>query len=371
VLGLFVLSHVETVQKKAEAPAEYQRMYSNLKASLDSYEVYLYSHSMGEKYPVVFGAELLPANSNSGSDPLKSNAMQGVVVYLDRLHELGVQGVTIAIGYPLYLPNLAGYEEYVQFYKQVAQEIKKRGMKMDVEAGVIFAGTTFSKSNISFAGLTFGKYIDEKKRMITAIVQDLHPDYVNMGAEPDTEYINYVLDGLDRGSTKMGAGIGTWGNLAYVKSFAANTKLDFIDMHVYPITGQFLERIQTIVDIAKQYKKKVVLDEGWLYKVDTPVISNVAASAEVFKRDVFSFWAPLDQQFLATLVKSARMNNIEYISPFWTTYFFSYIDYDKNIGHLSYDELSAMVDKSAAKNIVADRLTSTGEFYEKLVSENS
>lgn len=67
---------------------------------------------------------------------------------------------------------------------------------------------------------------------------------------------------------------------------------------------------------------------------------------------MFSFCSPLDQKFLASIVKSAGLKNIEYISPFWTTYFFGYLDYNPNIAHLSCNQLSAMVNKVAA-NIVA------------------
>lgn len=371
----------------AQIPAEYQQLYSNLNASLNSYDAYLSSHSTGEKYPVIFGAELLPANANRVSDLLEPKAMQGVTVYLDRLQELGVQGATVSINYPVYTAGFPRYQEYVQFYKQVGSEVRKRGMKLSVETGVIFSNTEFSTSKISFAGLTFEKYKVEKKAMIAAIINDLQPDYLNLGAEPDTEYgltgmkelnspekytelINYILSDLNRGSTKIGAGIGTWGNVEYVKKFAANTTLDFIDIHVYPVFGKCLENIVTISDIAREHNKKVVLDECWLYKASSPEAGSVAANAEIFKRDTYSFWAPLDQRFLAAMVKSARLKNIEYISPFWTNYFFAYADYSASTAKLSYTELTALVNSEASKNIVEGKYTTTGEYYRKLISEN-
>jgi len=70
---------------------------------------------MAANYPVVFAAELLPANDNRGTDLLKPQALQSTVMYLDRLQELGVQAVTLPIGYPLYTPNFPHYQDYVQF----------------------------------------------------------------------------------------------------------------------------------------------------------------------------------------------------------------------------------------------------------------
>ncbi len=222
---------------------------------MDSYERFLASRSAGRNSSVIFGAELLPANSNRGSDLLNPGVIQGVVLYLDRLKELGVQGVTMPLGYPLYTPTFPRYQEYVQFYKMVVQEIRKREMELDIESSVLFGNTIFSAVKVDYSGLTFDQFKTQRKEMIATIIQDLPPDYLNMGAEPDTEYeltgfkefnspeqytayLNYVLNGLDRSTTKIGAGIGTWGNMAYVQSFATNTNLDFISMHVYPIVGQ-------------------------------------------------------------------------------------------------------------------------------------
>lgn len=104
---------------------------------------------------MIFGAELLPANANRGPDLLKPESIEGVKIYLDRLKELGIQGVTIAINYPLYLQGFNRYHEYVEFYKQVAEEVRTRGMKLDVEAGVIFSGTHFSNLTLNYSELTF------------------------------------------------------------------------------------------------------------------------------------------------------------------------------------------------------------------------
>ena len=359
-------------------------MYSRLKTDLDNFNSYLDSVGSSRGSAVAFGAELLPANANRGEQLLRPDTMNGVKAYLDRLKEMGLKGVTIAVKYPVYTPSFPRYEEYRSFFKQVSDEVHKRGMVLDVETGFAFAGTAFSTLNISYSGLTFNRYEVEQRTMVTSLIEDLKPEYLNLGAEPDTEYklsglkefanpdrymeyVNFILAGLDKGSTAMGAGIGSWGDMAYIDSLA-NTRLDFLDIHVYPATEKYLKSILTIADIAKSHGKRVCLDEAWLYKVDTVVSTDIAANEEIFKRDAYSFWAPLDQEFLSVIVKVANMKGIEYVSPFWSQLFFSYIDYNGEIGKLSYAETAQRLNQQASKNIVEDKFSPTGEYYRKLIT---
>jgi hypothetical protein len=232
--------------------------------------------------------------------------------------------------------------------------------------------------------MTFDQFEAQRKQMIAAIIQDLQPDYLDMGAEPDTEYklsgfqqfnspdqytayINYIVAGVNKGNTIVGAGIGTWGNMQYVQEYATSTDLDFIDMHVYPIVGQAsLQRIFTITEFARQHGKRVVLDEARLYKVGTLQATSIAADADIFRLDAYSFWAPLDQQFLESIVKSAQIENIEYISPYWSTYFFAYVDYNSTTAQLPYSQVVQTVNTQAAHNILNDQFSSTGKFYGQL-----
>lgn len=378
---LFSSSSVLVSAQQTQVPPEYAKLYSTLQATLDDYSSYLATRNSSQSYPAILGTELLPANANRGPALLGSGVMQGVTLYLNRLQELGVGGVTVAIGYPLYTPAFPRYQEYVQFYKQVAQEIRKRGMKLDVESSVVFANSPFSPIAFNYADVTWEQFEIQRKQMIASIIQDIQPDYLNLGAEPDTEYkltgfqqfnspdqytayINTILTGLNRGNTLVGAGIGTWGNIHYIQEYVASTSLDFIDMHVYPIVGAAsLQSIFTIAEIAKQHSKKVILDEAWLYKVATLQATSIAANTDIFRLDAFSFWAPLDQQFIGLIVKSARMENIEYVSPFWSTLFFSYVDYDSDTAQLPYSDLESLVNSAAVQNVANDQFSSTGLFY--------
>jgi hypothetical protein len=108
-----------------------------------------------------------------------------------------------------------------------------------------------------------------------------------------------------------------------------------------------------------------------LSKVEKPTGGGVASAPEIFRRDTFSFWAPLDQKFLAAIAKSARVAQIDYISPFWTQYFFGYVDYTSSNANLPFKELAAMVNQVAYSNILADQFSSTGEFYRQIIGGSS
>jgi hypothetical protein len=372
-------------------PSEYRTMYDTLKDALDRFDAALKPNPtvMLRSYyrPLIFGAELLPANANRGPDLLRPQTMQSVRLFLDRYKEMGIQGVTLPISYPLYTPDFPRYQEYVRFFKQVASEVHQRGMKLDVEVGVIFSGTDFSSVKVSFAGLTYEKYKEAKRQMVASIIKDIQPDYLNLGAEPDTaaqllgmselhtpqkvtEYVNYVLKDLDRGKTVVAAGIGSWDNPAFVTSLAANASLDSLSLHVYPVVGECLPKAVTVADVAAQSGRGVVFDELWLYKVDKLPTSGVAASSDIFRLDSFSFWEPLDRQFLSVMVKYARLNGIEYISPFWATFFFGSLEYSPETAKLSYQETAARVNQVASQNIQAGRMTGLGQWYQKLIQEN-
>jgi hypothetical protein len=367
-------------------PAGYQQLYAQLKADMDSYNSSLDARSSAYPRPI-YGAELLPANGNRGEDLLRPQNRQGTIAYLDGLESMGVQGVTIAMPYPMYMPGSARHDEYVAYYRFVFDALRKRGMTAEVETGIIFAGTAFSPVSVDFGRLSFEQYKADKKLMAQAIIDDLHPDYLDLGAEPDTEYkltgwsdfnspasyagyVSDVLDGLARGGTKIGVGIGSWGSTAYVDEYVKIGGVDFIAVHVYPTDLKFLKTIDTVADIARENGKTVVMDECWLYKTKD-YSHGMASSEDAFKRDAYSFWAPLDQQFLALMDRSARVNGIEYMSPFWANFFFAYAGYDPSMEAMTYGEVVAQANLAAAGNITAGRYSATGDYYRRLIAGSS
>jgi hypothetical protein len=364
-------------------PAEYQSLYSALDGSLTAFDQTF--HPTNRNAPVTFAAELLPANGNRGTALLSPQAMTGVQKTLDSMQKLGVQGVTVGIKYPLLLPDFPNSAGYLEFFKNVAGAVHQHHMKLDVEMGAVFPAP-ISSLGVSYNGLTMDAFESRVQEMAGTIIQQVQPDYLDLDAEPDTEasltrlheldtpsgftdFVNHVLDGLDRGSTLVGAGSGSWSGLDFVRSEAANTSLDFISIHVYPVLGDDLANVVGMADIAHQNHKRVILDEMWLYKADTPLpLAGINGELDMERFNTYGFWAPLDQKFLATIAGIARAEDIEYVSAFWSTAFYTYLDYSPDLDTTPYSQVMAQWNTQATPNLLAGQYSATGEFYQQLVN---
>ena len=83
-----------------------------------------------------------------------------------------------------------------------------------------------------------------------------------------------------------------------------------------------------MADAAHAAGMKVGVDECWLYKETDSELSTSTTDLSVQERNVYSFWAPLDAMFLETMTKTAYWKDFEFLSPFWSLYYFAYLDYD-------------------------------------------
>ncbi|MCA9392502.1 hypothetical protein KC614_04900 [candidate division WWE3 bacterium] len=369
-----------------DAPLKYKSLYWRIDQGLSAINKSLDESLTATKPPLTFGTEALVANGNRGEDLINNDAIVGATLELDRFQELGIQGVTVAIPYPILMPGFNRQGEYLDFYKKYAAEVKKRGMKMDVEMGVVFSGTDFSPLSVDYSSLSASKYVHDTRTMAQIIINELSPDYLNLGSEPDTfadltgfadyndpelyaQNVQDVISAMYKGNTLVGAGASSWLPISFVESLVQVNGLDFLSLHIYPLSTQILDNISQTITLAKQNNLKVVIDEAWLYKVDKgDSLTDVAANADIFKRDMYSFWAALDQQFLDVLLKIAQSGDVEYISPFWSRYFFTYLDYSSEYENLTYTQLLSIFHEQQIAAIVNGTFSSTGEYYKELIN---
>jgi hypothetical protein len=66
------------------------------------------------------------------------------------------------------------------------------------------------------------------------------------------------------------------------------------------------------------------------------------------------------------MVTAAKVEGIDYISPFWSTQFFGYVDYTSSTAALSYQDLATALSRVASQNILNNQFSSTGTFYGQL-----
>jgi len=109
----------------------------------------------------------------------------------------------------------------------------------------------------------------------------------------------------------------------------------------------------------------VLLDEVWLYKIGAsePPPTDFNGTSEIFKRDNFSFWSPLDVRLLTLVKQFARANGIAYVAPFWTTFFWGYADNGPATQNLTYGQVAQLANQASYAGMQADTFTATGQAW--------
>jgi len=371
-----------------EVPRRFRKLYDELSSLLDRSGASVGDRRGRRAGGVVFGGEVLPANAHRGEGLLDDKtAFPGSVMFVDHLKDLGAGGVSISLSYPLMTDDYPRSAEYWSFYKRLADEVRKRGLKLHIKTGPMFTEKEFTNVKTDYSRITPEKYFREKLRMNQRISEELRPDYLSIGNEPSSEmqimkikfssadYTRYVSDSLramNRRGVLVGAGTGNWDSTDYVTKFARETDLDYIDIHIYPLAStreNYLQRAVEMAEIARSARKRLVVGEAWLYKASPRELNANPTAPSVFARDVYSFWAPLDGDFLEVLAKMGRAEGIEYISPFWTKYLFAYVDFGKTGLFAGPKQLTAQVDKAMVAALMAGKYSPTGEAYRRIARE--
>jgi len=136
---------------------------------------------------------------------------------------------------------------------------------------------------------------------------------------------------------------------------------------VRDLLADFVERAAEVAAAARERGMRVVIGEAWLYKATAQEIDQFIPYQDVYARDVYSFWQPLDIRFIEAIVEFALDEQLEYVSFFWCGFFFSYLEYDETIRDLSPVELYLRLNQAQYANIVAGTLTETGRAYQALL----
>jgi hypothetical protein len=149
--------------------------------------------------------------------------------------------------------------------------------------------------------------------------------------------------------------------------------LDCIDIHIYPIgrDGNLLERAFETATKARASGKCAVISEAWLYKVSSSEMTTLSGNFEqVYGRDAFSFWEPLDESFIRAVTRLSQASGVEFASFFWTRYFFAYLDYDQ-YHNLSPQQINRQATQASILNTQSNTLSPLGNFFRERIAAGS
>jgi uncharacterized protein (TIGR03437 family) len=398
-LLLMCLQAGQAAAQCSSAPASLSSLCNLLQDDLDSFNTTVTAGWNGVKTPVAFGTDLTTADCNRGPATLLApNTYNQVLIQLNGFALVGVQSVTVCMGFPiLYQPfyqyngDPQDYAPMVTFYQNVVSEAHKRGLKVVVEASVLFPSVATSLPLTKYyATLSLAQVTAGRGQNALVIAQQVQPDYLNLCSEPDTESyllglpaeytaqefataISTITSQLRAAGIKslplIGAGIGNWQNdgSTYLQALlGAGVGLDYIDLHVYTANLNLLPLTVTYLDTARAAGKGVAISEAWLKKVtDSQMQASEYAIIGALSGDPydnFSFWEPLDSEFLGELVKLSYWKNVYYLSPFSFDWFFAYLDYNQ-YGNATTDQQTTAINAAASAAMRAGQLSAVGQSF--------
>jgi len=309
---------------------------------------------------------------------------------LDRLQAIGIKGVVVAIKYPLLSPDFPRSSEFLKFYKDIIAECHSRNIKVLVEVGAIFSGTPYSPVQVDWSKYTTQSFLQGLEDQLLLVASQVQPDYLTLANEPVADegltklkitpaawssFISSTAGRVDRShGILVGAGTGTWENPAYMNSIINTAGLDYIDLHIYPMgtDNVYLDRVLSYSQTAHSNGKRVTVSECWLYKALPEELGSGLGNAEmIMDRDYYSFWSPQDAQFIRLMVNLADTADMDFVSFFWSRYFFDYLDYQATQRNLTTLELNRLATQASISSMRKGNLSPLGQDLQKLLGDRA
>jgi hypothetical protein len=374
----------------ATVPPSQKALYDELDRELARFETILNGKWDGKQGQTVFATELSFANGNIGEGLLLPDTMERNRILLDQLQKMGIKGVVLSIKFPLLDHSFPRSAEYLKFYKEIAAEASRHGMKILVETGAVFSGTAFSSVKVDWSKYTSASFLKAMQDQLVLIATEIKPDYLTLTEEPKTQealtklrftntdwigFVDSILKRIDHsGGMLLGAGLGSWEDQALAASFIKMPGLDYLDLHIYPPgkNAVFMERALNIALEARKAGKRVTIGECWLYKAPPDELGGgPGVDGDVFNNDVFSFWYPLDARFVKDIIGLADAAGMDFVSFFWMRNFLAYLDYENTPKNLSTAESNRMINQAALANLGKGALSPLGQYYQQQMQGRS
>ena len=380
------------------APSAYATICGEMQSGLSDNNVTITANWHGTKSSTpLFGAELFSANDNNGlKGILNSNTMAHVTSELDGFSKLGVTVVNLAVSFPiLYQPfytynnDPQDYASVLAFYQNVIAAIRQRGMKVLIESTVVFPQyATDLPLKQYYATLTTDQLATGRAQVAQIIAQQLVPDFLNMGSEPDTisevvglpaeltpaEWASDVATTVTQlraaginGKPLIAAGCGAWQKDAsdYVSALMT-TGIDYFDTHVF--TVGLIPPAEALIDQAAAAGKSSAVSETWDHQVpetlfqetsEYDIINTLAAAATY---NDYSYTATQTAEFLGEMIDLAYWKKMLYMAPFESELYFANLDYNQTAS-LSAADLTTAEYAAEATALSNGTITPLGAWY--------
>jgi hypothetical protein len=375
-----------------DLPASYEKLFRELTKGLTEFSTRLKEIPVSAGQPVSFFATLTTADGRRGRVLLESGGMEDSLVMLDALKDVGVQGIKVAIPYPLVVPGQPLAAEYLDYYVRLAQEVRRRGLALFVHMSPEHRNPAFArqKDEVRFGALDrLGRVARAQAETVLAA---LKPDILGLVNEPSnaaasadlpdlataeglTRFLGAVGKDLSHNGTRIAAGLGSWDKPELAAALVASPQVELFDIHVYAVRGKsvdYLAQADDYAQLARLLGKPVALGEVWLYKASIFELSvrhgdAPATSQDVFRRDIYGFWSPLDTAFLRLMGRLASTRGLEFVCPFWSQYLFSYLAYEPHLESTAYPAVVRYANMASYDAMRRGRLSATGQAFREMI----
>ncbi len=347
------MGQTPTAPAEATVPDQFRPLYQELEETL---------HQARQTYPFKKGTArpLVTANlfrATSSYNVPDSEDWKDLLATLDAFQAMHINAVHVLIMAPDLLETNA--TALVGFYQRLASEIHSRNMKFYVEHFVYPPASAHVPKKMqdflskhALKGLhddPQGRkdFLNMMEKEISLIYREIKPDYLSFVTEPETllrwTHLSFSADDLANWvgevttrlkssgaspNTLLGAGALTWESEDFDLKFAQQANLDYIDIHLYALklkNEDQLDRLSTLVQKIRQQRPnmRIALGEAWLLKTTGASEPSPPVYRTAFFQNNFSFWSPLDQQFLSLVMGVAQKENISVVVPFFSQFYFT------------------------------------------------
>ena len=328
---------------EAAIPDQFRPLYRELDETLRQARQ-TYPFQKGKSCPLV-APSLFLAGSGYGPAASDSQRWKDLLATLDAFKSMRMNAVSVMVAAPDL--TLGDPGPLIGFYQRLAREIHSRDMQLYVEHFVNPPFSPHALKNLQDNPQGRKDFLKMMESEVTLIYREIKPDYLSLVTEPETTmvrwtHLSFSADELANWigettkhlksmgaspNTLLGAGAGTWEAEDFVLKFAQQTNLDYVDIHLYALRLNAEDHVAKLATLVRKVREarpdmSVTIGETWLYKHGAEEPKGMF-NTEAFSRDSFSFWSPLDEQFLNLLMGIAQKENISVVAPYFSQYFFA------------------------------------------------